>query len=1114
MRGWILIMGLAVLGAGGPPADPLLVRPDKTAWNLDEVGLYRVGFAYRGQPEVDFPVGWSGRFDERSGVTLAADGLRNGRAAVLQHSPWQGGTGTTFQEFHVQLPAAKRIILEGATALREDGVGKSDGVGFRVLADGKPLLDELRTDAAWKPFAFDLTAKAGQVVVLRFETNCGPQGNASFDFSLWSGRRLVLDGFQPPQVSHPAPPPVVFRGLASKPDRGLAPPATSPTKVDWRREGDAFVLRSTDDYGSFAFRWTLPAIAPEAGAPASNLSETGVLGGFVLEADRKGAPTARVPLATTARITWTGPARPREARWEETADGPILVRTFEVDGQLATLRVKGTIAGRSLALDAALDRPVVEQIDAGSWGPVASRRDVPTPYYDGTVSYLPAEDLFVSSQVDWTDSAASRIETTRADYLALTDKTRITPTERFLYSAAWNIDEVLPNIPHRPSAYIKELSDRVVLDIWGGRYADIAGKLEALHDAGLERLAVIIHDWQRSGYDNALPAHFPAAEDKGGEAGMRTLKATGERLGYLIALHENYVDYYPNFEGFDEKHIAVDSEGKRQNAWFHPGNKIQSFAIKPTAMLDLAKTQSPEIHRRYDTKASFLDVNSSVPPWFHVDQQAGLDGAGTFQRVRRAHREVWDFLRETHGGPVFGEGNHHWYWSGLLDGAEAQFGSGWPGDAGLDAPLFVDFDLLKIHPLQFNHGMGYYERWWDKARVPQGSLPPVAVLDQYRVQEVAFGHAGFLGGNAWASVPLAWLEYNLLAPVMPRYAASAVTQIHYERDGRWVDASAVVRDGGATPDAWNRVRVRYDGGLTLVANQSADPLKVEGAELPQFGWLARAEGLTAGTTLRNGVVTDSVETPDSFFANARSAGDWNFSGVRRVQPTATFRQTGPRTFSAAYAWKVREPLKEDFHTFVHFGKVGEDDTKILFQQDHGLARPTTEWKAGTTVDDGPYTIRIPDVLPDGDYAWMIGLHTPSAGRVALEGPTDKTGRNLLGVVRVSDGGKTLRFKPEKDVATDRAAISLVNLNKEGKIVDFGPIKTDGGVSIRKVGNDWVAHVYPRDRAFSLQLDMTRFGKPTDVRAEDGSTPRVSPTFDGRWMRIKPNGARSYRWPAG
>jgi hypothetical protein len=194
--------------------------------------------------------------------------------------------------------------------------------------------------------------------------------------------------------------------------------------------------------------------------------------------------------------------------------------------------------------------------------------------------------------------------------------------------------------------------------------------------------------------------------------------------------------------------------------------------------------------------------------------------------------------------------------------------------------------------------------------------------------------------------------------------------------------------------------------------------------------------------------------------------------------------------------------------------VGEGDDAILFQQDHALKTPTSRWKAGTTVEDGPYEIRVPDGLPDGDYAWTIGLHTPEAGRAALEGPTDKTGRGLLGVIRVSDGGRSLRFTPEKSAETDRASASLASLNRENKVVDFGPMKTDGGVSIRKVGGEWVAHVVPRDRPFSLQLDTARFGEPTEIRADGGSSPRVVPTFDGRWMRLRLNGAKSYRWPAG
>ena len=142
-------------------------------------------------------------------------------------------------------------------------------------------------------------------------------------------------------------------------------------------------------------------------------------------------------------------------------------------------------------------------------------------------------------------------------YLALTDGRRNLLREQIVFSAAWHLDEVLPNIPNPPSPFLETLSDRIVLDIWGGQYTDIARNLEILSSYGISRCVALIHDWQRSGYDNALPAHLPAASDKGGDEGMKTLVETGARLGYLVALHENYVDYYPNYDHFSEADIAL-----------------------------------------------------------------------------------------------------------------------------------------------------------------------------------------------------------------------------------------------------------------------------------------------------------------------------------------------------------------------------------------------------------------------------------------------------------------------------------------------------------------------------------------------------------------------------
>jgi hypothetical protein len=95
---------------------------------------------------------------------------------------------------------------------------------------------------------------------------------------------------------------------------------------------------------------------------------------------------------------------------------------------------------------------------------------------------------------------------------------------------------------------------------------------------------------------------------------------------------------------------------------------------------------------------------------------------------------------------------------------EAQYGSGWSGNGGFTAPLTVDFDLFNIYPLQFNDGAGYYSRWWpsDDYQSNWAGPVPMVVLDRYRMQEVAYGHAGFLDASGSRTAPANWL-YSALS---------------------------------------------------------------------------------------------------------------------------------------------------------------------------------------------------------------------------------------------------------------------------------------------------------------------------------------------------------------
>jgi len=121
IRRALLFLSAAVLVASAK-AQPA-VSPDLPVMDLDELGIYAVGYAYRSQAEQQFPLGWSGFFEDRTGVACEPFGAQNGERAFLLHCPWRNGTGVAFQQFVIRLPAgATRILLRGATAMRSQNV--------------------------------------------------------------------------------------------------------------------------------------------------------------------------------------------------------------------------------------------------------------------------------------------------------------------------------------------------------------------------------------------------------------------------------------------------------------------------------------------------------------------------------------------------------------------------------------------------------------------------------------------------------------------------------------------------------------------------------------------------------------------------------------------------------------------------------------------------------------------------------------------------------------------------------------------------------------------------------------------------------------------------------
>jgi hypothetical protein len=260
-------------------------------------------------------------------------------------------------------------------------------------------------------------------------------------------------------------------------------------------------------------------------------------------------------------------------------------------------------------------------------------------------------------------------------------------------------------------------------------------------------------------------------------------------------------------------------------------------------------------------------VHTAVTPWSYCDYDARVPGAGTFAATFYAYGEIMLHQKATWNGPVYSEGNHHWFYCGLTDGNYGQ-------DQAAKLPVnpwLVDFDLRKLHPLCCNFGMGnlgmFYGREENLGKTPEERD---AHLDRFLAATLAFGHTGFLvmEGGIQNTVR----SYFALQQVHAAYAQQTAADIRYaDETGKLLDVSAAVARGAFRR---SQVATRYANGLRVVVNgHLAEAWRTADAELPPNGWFAKsADGrLLAWSANVRGHRADYVDSPAYLYADGRGA---------------------------------------------------------------------------------------------------------------------------------------------------------------------------------------------------------------------------------------------------
>ncbi|MCR5381631.1 MAG: hypothetical protein K6G44_11660 [Lentisphaeria bacterium] len=448
------------------------------------------------------------------------------------------------------------------------------------------------------------------------------------------------------------------------------------------------------------------------------------------------------------------------------------------------------------------------------------------PYYDyaagrpgAVVSGTADKPLFYTAHTDWYRSNASTPwgDSRVADgiayanggvkYIPKTDGTTNDCFERFFVTVSPKFEETLPNIPNPKSPW-KHIAGT---HQWrahgaGNRERDKAYWYNIWRH-GMRKCLITDHEvcWRDGG--ESFTFRTKAAPKKGGDAGMYDYaRYMQDTLGFVYGPYNNFTDFAPVNEYWSTDMIARQADNQLQPAW------ARCYGPKPQYAIEYCAELSPINQKKFHFSTAYCDVHTSVTPWGRCDYDYRVPGAGTFAATFYAYGEIMLHQKAAWNGPVYSEGPHFCFYSGLTDGNYAQDRSYYlPTD-----PWLVDFDLRKIHDQECNFGMGNHEMFFKRQWKTVGEEGTDAAVDRFLAATAAFGHPGFLVNMG--HIRRTMRGYFMLQQLHSRYTQVSADTIGYvDADGKIYDTSAALANGVYKR---SQVVVRYQDGTCVAANGS------------------------------------------------------------------------------------------------------------------------------------------------------------------------------------------------------------------------------------------------------------------------------------------------------
>ncbi len=566
-------------------------------------------------------------------------------------------------------------------------------------------------------------------------------------------------------------------------------------------------------------------------------------------------------------------------------DGAYTVRwRMRVGDQAVEGRTEFRLKGKSL--EVTLDAPggEVVAVDAGAAEGLDRPRVIRVPFLTSggeDPHVLLSGETFASALFDHYVTNASQIEGAgavlsassarfagRVAYKPKTDGLRNDCHERIFVTVSPTFDEVLPSIPNPRNPYAEQIVDSAWWDV-GLRNDDLIRRMYrwGMRGAMMQYNGVI---WER-GTDFTRRSFY---SDGGINVGAEQMAQFGEwvqGLGYMFGLHTNYCIVPPGTHRlWDEDLVVRDSDGEWLTGWG------RSYAIKPTRVHELQDVYTTLKEERFGVSCEYTDQTTAFDLGRLTDYDARVPMAGMLRGQFQAYGlSLWEECTMI-DGPVLSEGPRHWPYAGLVAGNYGQL----EGTDEALRPMLMDFDLLKIHPLECDAGIGHPTMFWrrDQGRELREAGVHSDFFDRWIAWTLAAGHIAQPARDFGDAGLIK--SFCMVQPAGRHYALVPVERIGYFDGERVLSTSDAIRSGAYER---SQIEVRYANGLVARVNGSWHddwPVEADGRAwlLPPAGWLLERPGeLLEYSALVGSRRVDYVESQDALYLDSR--GGWFEAGA-------------------------------------------------------------------------------------------------------------------------------------------------------------------------------------------------------------------------------------------